>query len=79
MMTQRQPHEVKLTPREEQIVHSIWAGHSNNETAVHLKISVKTVEAHRANLMKKLRVANAAGVLRACIEMDIIKLGHPVA
>ena len=49
-----------LTEREKEILQLIWSGLKNKEIAQRLKISVKTVEAHRANMMKKVRV------LRAC-------------
>ncbi|MES4786589.1 MAG: hypothetical protein C4294_13040 [Nitrospiraceae bacterium] len=49
-----------LTPRESQILELIWAGLKNKEIANRLNISVKTVEAHRATMMKKLRVLNTA-------------------
>ena len=43
-----------LTKRERQILQLIWSGLKNKEIGRRLKISVKTVEAHRANMMKKL-------------------------
>ena len=42
-----------LTQREQEILQLIWSGLKNKEIAQRLKISVKTVEAHRANMMKK--------------------------
>src|SRR2546426_7697109 len=44
-----------LTDREQEILQLIWNGLKNREIGTRLKISVKTVEAHRANMMKKLR------------------------
>ena len=49
-----------LTEREHQVLALIWEGFKNREIGEQLKISVKTVEAHRAAIMKKLRVSNAA-------------------
>jgi len=63
-----------LTDREQEILQLIWNGLKNREIGSRLKISVKTVEAHRANMMKKLRVSNAAQLLKAAIEEGFIRL-----
>ena len=52
-----------LTHREQEILQLIWSGLKTKEIAQRLSISVKTVEAHRANMMKKVRVSNAAQLL----------------
>ncbi len=51
-----------LTRRETQILKFIAAGHKNREIAEMLDISIKTVETHRLNLMKKLELHSAADV-----------------
>ena len=61
-----------LTNREKEILHLIWTGFKNKEVAQRLKISVKTVEAHRANMMKKIRVSNTAQLLKAAIQDGMI-------
>ena len=63
-----------LPDREQEILQLIWNGLKNREIGNRLKISVKTVEAHRANMMKKLRVSNAAQLLKAAIEEGFIRL-----
>jgi DNA-binding NarL/FixJ family response regulator len=63
-----------LTTREQEILELIWTGFKNKEIAQRLKISVKTVEAHRANMMKKIRVSNTAQLLKAAIQGRILKL-----
>ena len=63
-----------LTDREQEILQLIWNGLKNREIGNRLKISVKTVEAHRANMMKKLRVSNAAQLLKAAIEEGFIRV-----
>jgi DNA-binding NarL/FixJ family response regulator len=63
-----------LTDREQEILQLIWNGLKNREIGTRLKISVKTVEAHRANMMKKLRVSNAAQLLKAAIEEGFIRV-----
>ncbi len=47
-------HDVKLTPRQREVLQLIVEGHPNREIASTLHISVKTVENHRANLMQKI-------------------------
>ena len=63
-----------LTEREQEILQLIWSGLKNKEIAERLAISVKTVEAHRANMMKKVRVSNAAQLLNAAIQEGLIQI-----
>jgi DNA-binding NarL/FixJ family response regulator len=63
-----------LTPREQQILELIWAGLTNRQIGSRLTISIKTVEAHRATMMKKVRVSNTAQLLKAAIRDQLIKL-----
>lgn len=63
-----------LTSREQEILELIWAGFTNKEIGQRLKISVKTVEAHRANMMKKMRVSNTAHLLRTAIGGGLIRI-----
>jgi len=53
-----------LTHRETQVLEHIVAGRLNKQIADDLNISIKTVEAHRANIMKKLDADNAADLFR---------------
>ncbi len=63
-----------LTGREMEILQLIWSGFKNKEIAQRLRISVKTVEAHRANMMKKIRVSNTAQLIKAAIQDGMIKV-----
>ncbi len=63
-----------LTDREQEILQLIWSGLKNKEIGLRLQISVKTVEAHRANMMKKVRVSNAAQLLNAAIQDGLIQI-----
>ena len=63
-----------LTSREQEILELIWAGFKNKEIGARLKISVKTVEAHRANMMKKLRVSNTAQLLKSAIQGGALRI-----
>jgi DNA-binding NarL/FixJ family response regulator len=52
-----------LTEREMQIIHYIREGHSSKEIASQLDISLKTVEVHRHNILKKLKLKNSASLV----------------
>ena len=57
----------KLTGREAQVLERIVAGRLNKQIADDLGISIKTVEAHRANIMEKLNVNTVADLLRLAL------------
>ena len=61
-----------LTPREQEILQLVWAGLTNRTIAEQLHISIKTAEAHRANMMKKLRVSNIAQLLKTALEEGLL-------
>ena len=54
----------KLTTRESQVLERIVAGRLNKQIADDLGISIKTVEAHRANIMEKLNANTVADLLK---------------
>ena len=57
-----------LTPREQEVLDCVVAGKLNKRIAEELHISIKTVEAHRARLMQKLRVDSVAELVQLAIE-----------
>ena len=61
-----------LTPREREIVQLLGEGKSNKEAAALLGISIKTVETHRAAVMRKLRLDSFADLVRYAIRNKII-------
>ncbi len=61
-----------LTPREREILKLIAEGYKNREMAEALFISPKTVQKHRANLMEKLDLHNAAALTVFAIEKGIV-------
>jgi DNA-binding NarL/FixJ family response regulator len=63
-----------LTSREHQILQLIWSGLTNGAIASQLKISVKTVEAHRATMMKKVRVSNTAQLIKTAIHQGLVSV-----
>jgi DNA-binding NarL/FixJ family response regulator len=64
---------VSLTEREQQVLKHIWEGLGNREIGEELQISQKTVEAHRSNMMKKLRTTNTAQLLKSCFELGLLR------
>ena len=70
MAVKRRPED--LTPREQEILQLVWAGLTNRTIAERLHISIKTAEAHRANMMKKLRVSNIAQLLKTALEEGLL-------
>jgi DNA-binding NarL/FixJ family response regulator len=61
-----------LSPRERQIIQLLAEGNSNKEAATALHISVKTVETHRASLMKKLGVSSVVDLVHYAIRNGIV-------
>jgi DNA-binding NarL/FixJ family response regulator len=61
-----------VTARERQVLTRIASGQSNKAVARELNLSVKTVEKHRANLMRKLELHNAAGIARFALNHHLI-------
>jgi DNA-binding NarL/FixJ family response regulator len=64
----------KLTPRQREIFICIAEGNSTREIARSLKISVKTVESHRAQLMERLNIHEVAGLVRFAIRLGLVKI-----
>ncbi|MFH1487904.1 MAG: response regulator transcription factor [Pseudomonadota bacterium] len=61
-----------LTQREREILKLIAEGYKNKEVADYLCISLKTVEKHRANLMKKLDLHNAAALTAFAMQKGLV-------
>jgi DNA-binding NarL/FixJ family response regulator len=62
-----------LTPREREVVQLLAEGRSNKEVATMLGISVKTVEAHRANIMRKLQLHSSVDLARYAIRNKMVQ------
>ncbi len=62
-----------LTDREQGIVKLIAEGHTNKEIAAVLGISIKTVETHRASLMRKLDLGSMAALVRYAVRNKMIE------
>src|SRR5258705_9636371 len=62
-----------LSGRERQVLQLVGEGKSTKDIAVHLGISVKTAESHRARLMKKLDIHETASLVRYAIRRGLIQ------
>lgn len=60
-----------LTKREQQILQFIGSGMANKNIASRLKLSVRTVETHRANLGHKLGIKNTAGLVKYALSKGL--------
>jgi len=65
------PYET-LTDREREILQLVGQGHSNLETGEILQISSRTVEVHRARLMRKLGIKSQTELIRYAIEHGLV-------
>ncbi len=63
-----------LSPREREVLKLVAEGHTNNEIAAFLTVSVKTIEKHRASMMSKLGVHDVPGLVRAALKFGLIFL-----
>jgi DNA-binding NarL/FixJ family response regulator len=64
--------DILLTPREQGIVQLIAEGHTNRSIGDTLKLSVKTVETHRASAMRKLGMSSTADLVRYAIRKRLV-------
>lgn len=63
-----------LTAREQEVLRLIAEGMSNKEVAKALSISVRTVEHHRLNIMRKLDVSNVTGLIKYAVKAKLISV-----
>lgn len=64
----------RLSNREREVLQAVAEGYSTKQIAEMLEVSVKTIEAHRANLMKKLDARSAVELTRCAFELGIIEM-----
>jgi DNA-binding NarL/FixJ family response regulator len=63
----------RLTAREREVVQLLAEGNSSKDVAVILNLSVKTIEAHRTNVMRKLDVHSLAALVRYAVRNSIVQ------
>ena len=64
--------EDPLSDREHEILRLLALGHTNQEIAGQLYLSVRTVETHRAHIMQKLRIQTRAELVRYALEQGML-------
>jgi two-component system, NarL family, response regulator NreC len=64
--------EDPLSEREHEILRLLALGHTNQEIASQLYLSVRTVETHRAHIMQKLRISTRAELVRYALERGLL-------
>ncbi len=64
-----------LTPRQREILQLIAEGHTTKEIARKLDLGVKTIETHRAALMRRLDIHDVAGLVRYAIRSGLVNSG----
>ncbi|MGH9435092.1 MAG: response regulator [Terriglobia bacterium] len=62
-----------LSPREREVVQLLAEGETTKEVATRLRITVKTAETHRANIMRKLGIHSASELVRYAIRNHIVQ------
>jgi DNA-binding NarL/FixJ family response regulator len=71
-VNERERAAVQITAREKEVLELMAHGHSNQSIGERLSISVKTVEAHRARLFKKLGASNVADAVLLAIRTGLV-------
>jgi DNA-binding NarL/FixJ family response regulator len=69
----RDPYD-DLSNRERQVLQLVAEGYSNSAIAARLHISPRTVEVHRANLMRKLKLESANALVRFAIKRGLVSI-----
>ncbi len=62
-----------LTMREREVIQLFGEGRINKEVAHILQVSIKTVETHRSTIMRKLKLHNAASLVRYAVRNNIVQ------
>lgn len=62
----------EITPREKEVLQLVAKGNSTKQIADQLNISIRTVESHRINMLKKMKVNNTAELIVKAIELKLI-------
>ncbi|HEX4574794.1 MAG TPA: response regulator transcription factor [Gemmatimonadales bacterium] len=69
----RRPLE-KLSPRQREVLRLLAEGYRTREIARRLRLSVKTIETHRAEAMRRLGIRDLAGLVRYAVRVGLVSL-----
>jgi DNA-binding NarL/FixJ family response regulator len=74
LLSKKEKSKVALSSREQSVVQLIAEGHTNKSAGAVLRLSVKTVETHRASAMRKLGISSTAELVRFAIRTKLVGL-----
>jgi DNA-binding NarL/FixJ family response regulator len=63
----------RLTPRQQEVLKLVAEGCSNKQIAARLRLSAKTVEAHRGAIMQRLKIRDVPGLVRFAIRTGLVR------
>jgi two-component system, NarL family, response regulator NreC len=69
----RRAEEDPLSERESEVLRLLALGHTNQEIAKQLFISIRTAETHRSHIMQKLRLSSRAELVRYALERGLLE------
>ncbi len=64
----------KLTPRQVEVLRMVAEGHRTREIAIRLNLSVKTIESHRGEIMKRLGIHDLVTLVRYAMRLGLVRL-----
>lgn len=64
----------KLTPRQVEVLRMVAEGHRTREIATRLKLSVKTIESHRGEIMKRLEIHDLVNLVRYAMRLGLVRM-----
>ena len=67
------PRAQKLSEREQEVLYLVAQGKTTRDIAHELFVSTRTIETHRANIMKKLEVHNTAELIKKAMDLKLIE------
>lgn len=69
----------KLTPRQVEVLQMVAEGHRTREIAARLKLSVKTIESHRGEIMKRLGIHDLVNLVRYAMRLGLVRMASGTA
>ena len=64
----------RLTPRQIEVLRMVADGYRTREIATHLRLSVKTIESHRGEIMKRLEIHDVVGLVRYAMRVGLVAI-----
>lgn len=64
----------KLTPRQVEVLRMVAEGHRTREIASRLQLSVKTIESHRGEIMKRLEIHDLVSLVRYAMRLGLVRM-----